>query len=550
MSQLATLFWLRYTVFKNSLTTRGEVARQVLNAVLLLVPLLMSVGIGIALFAALLLVEHFRGPVVSGGMTTVLATLLFLMLISQSTGASSHFDPRRFMLFPIRLSKLYVLNLLSALGEFSMLMILPSMAGMLLGLGFAYGQPLGGLLAFILALLWVDALFICTGMLFAWLLSGRKRSREILFALLIGAMTIGGQLLPRFFMTTTGRGLVHWLLPYRQIIATVFDWTPIGVWSFFFRNLAAGEITTAYVQLLLVCGLWISLAWGAGYALFRRLATSASASSSVNRKSRDGTQSSLHNFLALRLPFVSGQVSAIIAKELRYFGRNPATYLTILSSLIFPLLFFRSGRKGTGLGEGLGWISGWVGYVFLMNLQYFVGLFAYDAAGFRQYLLAPIQWKRLLLGKNTAIWLIVTVQISLVLLGAELLDHNLTAEKVYVAACSSLLAAAIYSTVGNYVSIYFPYRVQFGVPARRRENWSGINLLVQFALLFGVIGLLLLPIGAGYWFKSKGLLYALFALLALASWGMYVWLLERQGKLLEARRFEIAETLTRKTEKV
>jgi hypothetical protein len=92
--------------------------------------------------------------------------------------------------------------------------------------------------------------------------------------------------------------------------------------------------------------------------------------------------------------------------------------------------------------------------------------------------------------------------------------------------------------------------VQFGVPARRRENWSGINLLVQFALLFGVIGLLLLPIGAGYWFKSKGLLYALFALLAVASWGIYVWLLERQGKLLEARRFEIAETLTRKTEKV
>lgn len=550
MSQLATLFWLRYTVFKNSLTTRGDVARQVLNAVLLLVPLLMSVGIGIALFVALLLVEHFRGPVVSGGMTTVLATLLFLMLISQSTGASSHFDPRRFMLFPIQLSKLYVLNLLSALGEFSMLMILPSMAGMLLGLGFAYQQPLGGLLAFVLALLWVDALFICTGMLFAWLLSGRKRSREILFALLIGAMTIGGQLLPRFFMTTYGRGLVQWLMPYRQLISTVFDWTPIGVWSFFFQHLATGEIAAAYVQLLLVCGLWISLAWGVGYALFRRLTTSASASSSANRKGTEVARINLHNFLTLRLPFVSGQISAVVAKELRYFGRNPATYLTMLSSLIFPLLFFRSGRKGTGLGEGLGWISGWVGYVFLMNLQYFVGLFAYDAAGFRQYLLAPIQWKRLLLGKNLAIWIIVTMQISLVLLGAELLDHNLTMEKVYVAACSSLLAAAIYSTVGNYVSIYFPYRVQFGVPARRRENWSGINLLVQFALLFGVIGLLLLPIGAGYWFKSKGLRYALFALLAVASWGIYVWLLERQGKLLEARRFEIAETLTRKTEKV
>ncbi|MBL8208041.1 MAG: hypothetical protein JNM09_27660 [Blastocatellia bacterium] len=550
MSQLATLFWLRYTVFKNSLTTRGEVARKILNALLLLFPLLLSVGIGIALFVALLTVEQFRGPVVSGGMTTVLATLLFLMLISQSTGASSHFDPRRFVLFPIKMSKLYLLNLLSALGEFSMLMILPSMAGMLLGLGFAYQQPLGGLLAFVLALLWVDALFICTGMLFAWLLSGRKRSREILFALLIGFMTIGGQLLPRFFITPYGQSLVHWLLPYRHIISTIFDWTPIGVWSFFFQHLATGETVAAYLQLLLVCGIWLILALGLGYALFWRLATSASASSSTTPKQSDTANPKSSNFMALRLPFVSGQISAIVAKELRYFGRNPATYLTILSALIFPLIFFRSGRTGSGIGEGLGWMSGWVGYVFLMNLQYFAGLFAYDAAGFRQYMLAPIKWSRLLLGKNIAIWFTVTVQIGLVLLGAELLDRNLTTEKVYVAGCSLLISAAIYSVVGNYVSIYFPYRVQFGVPAKRRENWSGIYLLAQFALLVGVIGLLLLPVGVGYWFKSKGLLYVIFALLAIASWGTYVWLLERQGKLLEERRFEIAETLNRKTEKV
>jgi hypothetical protein len=550
MSQLYTLFWLRYVVFKNSLTTRGEVARRILNALLLLIPILLSVSIGITLFVVLLTVEQFRGPVVSGGMTTVFATLLFLMLISQSTGASSHFDPRRFVLFPIKMSKLYGLNLVSALGEFSMLMILPSMAGMLLGLGFAYQQPLGGVLAFVLALLWVDGLFICTGMLFAWLLSGRKRSREILFALLIGFMTVGGQLLPRFFITPYGESFVQWLLPYRPLISTAFGWTPIGVWSFFFQHLATGDTTAAYLQLLIVCGLWISLAWSFGYAIFTRLATSAVASSSATASRAPVDHTAAHNFLALRLPLIPDQISAVLVKELRYFGRNPATYLTILSSLIFPLLFFRSGRKGIGVGDGLGWICAWVGYVFMMNLQYFVGLFAYDAAGFRQFLLSPIQWSRLLIGKNAAIWITVTGQIGLVLLGAQLLDHNLTVEKVYVAGCSLLIAAALYSTVGNYTSIYFPYRVHFGVPARRRENWSGINLLVQFALLFGVIGVLLLPIGLGYWFKSRELLYVAFALLALASWVVYAVLLKGQARLLEERKFDIAETLTRKTEKV
>ena len=214
------------------------------------------------------------------------------------------------------------------------------------------------------------------------------------------------------------------------------------------------------------------------------------------------------------------------------------------------LLLPFAGRRGNGISDGLGWVCAWVGYVFMMNLQYFVGLFAYDAAGFRQYLLAPIKWSRLLCGKNAAIWITVTLQISLILLGAELLDHNLTLEKIYVAGCSLLIAAALYSTVGNYISIYFPYRVHFGVSARRRENWSGINLLVQFALLFGVTGLLLVPIGLGYWFRSKDLLYVSFAVLAIASWVVYAVLLERQSNLLTERRFEIAETLTRKVEKI
>ena len=307
-------------------------------------------------------------------------------------------------------------------------------------------------------------------------------------------------------------------------------------------------ILTAYLRLAVVCSVWTTLAWVFGYQLFTRLATSARASSSSTKVPNGKRAALTRNFLFLQLPLFPGQVAVVIAKELRYFSRNPATYLTIISSLVFPLLFFRSGRANTN-NSNL-WISGWIAYVFAMNLQYFVGLFAYDAAGFRLYLLVPVKWARLLLGKNAAIWLLVTTQISLVLLGVEVLDHNLTLEKLYVAVCSLLIATAIYSTVGNYISIYFPYRINFGVPARRRENWSGINLLVQFALLFGVIGLLLLPIGVAYWFKYRLLLYLLFAVFVVASWVVYALLLERQGHLLAARRFDIAEVLTRKTEKV
>ncbi len=555
MSQLLTLFWLRYTIFKNSLTGRGEVARRIFNAVILTVPLLLSIGIGIGLFVAIVLVPQFRDTVMSGGMTTVQATLLFLMLVSQSTGASSHFDPRRFTLFPLKLSKLYVLHLASALGEFSMLMVLPSMAGILLGLGFAFQRPWSGLLAFILAVLWSSGLFICVGVIFAWLLSGRKRSREIMFALLIGGMTVLGQVLPRLLSTPSGRSLLHWILPYREAIFTVASWTPIGVWSFFFKHITAGEVMVAYSQLFAVCVLWIGLAWGLGYVIFLRLATSAATGSSAQNKEKTlDSQSLKDNFLALRFPFLAEQTATILAKELKYFARNPATYLTVLSSLIFPLIMFRSfsttSTTMARMNERLWWISLWMIFVFLMNLQYFGGLFAYDAAGFRQYLLAPTKWKRVLLGKNIAIWLFVSLQISLVLIGVQLLDHNITLTKIYVAVCSLLILTAIYSNVGNYMSIRFPYRVNFGVARRRDSTWSGVSLLVQLYLLVITSIALFVPIGLAMWLKMTGIHYWLLACIAVLCWGIYLVRLDPQGKRLEMRRFEIAEILTRKAEKL
>jgi hypothetical protein len=553
MSQLYTLFWLRYRVFINSMTTRGEIVRTVLNTLLLLIPVILSIGIGIALFVAIIAIPEFREPVIKGGMTTVLATLLLLMLISQSTGASSHFDPRRYLLFPINLSKLFFLNLLSALGEFSMLMVLPSMAGMLIGLGIAYHSWWGGVLAFSLALLWMVALFICTGMVFAWLLSGRKRSREVFFALLIGAFTATGQLLPRFLSTEYGTELLVGILPYQGAILRLMDWTPIGVWSYFFTELAAGQTSFAFLHLLAVNALWTSLALLIGYIVFKRLATNpkASSASSVKTDIQDIAQLK-RNFIAVRLPFFSRQTSAIFAKELKYYSRNPATYLTALSSLIFPLIMFRSiGNAGRSarFSDSIWIISIWVSYVLMLNLQYFGGLFSYDSSGFRQYLLSPLNWKRLLLGKNMAIWLVVSVQISLIIGLSQLIDRNISQEKLFTAICCSLIALALYSVVGNYISIYFPSPVNFGVPAKRKQNWSGINLLIQFGLLFGVAGLLLLPIGAGAWFRNPVIRYVLFIVFTFGSWVAYFFCLGKQGEKLAARRFEISEAINRKTEK-
>lgn len=561
MSQLLTLFWLRYTIFKNSAVGRKDAARTITNAIVTGMLVLASLGIGTGLYLGMLYVEQLREPAIKGGMTTATATLFFLMLVSQSTGTSAHFDPRRFTLFPVRLSKLYLLNLVSAFGEVSLIAIIPSVAGVLLGLGEALGHPLAGAVALVAAVAWIDALFVLGSLLIAWLLSGRKRKAELIFALVIGLFGIGGQVLPRLFLNGYGESAVKWLRPYLGLAGEALAWTPVGVWSYFFEQVNDGARAAAYARLVAVCAVWTGLAWAVGYAVFRMLATSARASSSAtSRAARAETQAAVEsNLLSLKLPFVSEQTSAIFAKEVRYLARNTATYLTILSALIFPLVLLRSPQRsgpGRHAGGPMSWMDGlwgvmWIGYVFALNLHYFASVFAFDAAGFRQYLLTPLHWRRLLTGKNLAVWLLLTVEITLILCGVFLLDSRLRPERVFFIACSTLIALAVYSTVGNFLSIFFPYRVNYGIPAKRSgEKWSGINFLAQFGLLIGVAALTALPTGVRFLLKSNTAQYATFAVLVVVSWGMYLALLGWQGRLLEARRFEIAEVLTRKSEKI
>ncbi|HYE73011.1 MAG TPA: hypothetical protein VEF04_06765, partial [Blastocatellia bacterium] len=252
---------------------------------------------------------------------------------------------------------------------------------------------------------------------------------------------------------------------------------------------------------------------------------------------------------------ISDQTSAVFAKEMRYLLRNTATYLTIISALIFPLVLFRSPQRASS-GRGFGWADGlvgvlWIGYVFALNLHYFASIFAFDAAGFRQYLLAPLDWRRILIGKNMATWLLLATEILAIICGIYLVDGYISPQRIFFTICSMLIALAIYSTIGNYLSIYFPYRVNYGIPAKRSsEKWSGINFIAQLGLLVGVAALMAVPTGVGFLLKSRLAQYLMFILLVVVTWAIYAALLNTQARALDKRRFEIAEALTRKTEKV
>ncbi|MFN7945155.1 MAG: hypothetical protein U0Z53_07370 [Blastocatellia bacterium] len=562
MSQLVTLFWLRLVIFRNSMTGRREIVSTVLRFVILGGYLLISLLVGLMLFLLMVRMPDTLGGFMANSMGTIFGMLVFLTLVTQATGTSANFDPRRFILFPISFKKLFALNLVSAFAEPVMLTLLPSVAGILLGRGVALGHSWAGLTAFVCAAVWINALFVFVALLTAWLLSGRRRRTEIFFTALIGLFLVGGQLLPRLIDNGAGDGLWELLEPVRHLTGAVLAWTPFGLWREFFDALRLDGPLIAYRQLVPTILIWTGLTWMAGFAVFTRLAVSASTGTSG--LARDAAIAPPSHRMSLKLPFASHQLSVIFAKEITYLLRNTVTWLNTANILVITLIAINPARRSLHNSEGhifehspawAGWSDFWwvtllLSYTFLVNHQHFSAIFAFDSSGFRQYLLTPVRWKRVLLGKNMAACCIVAVQISLILIGTQWFYGGVTLPKLFLAGCTSLTSMALASLAGNVFSIRLPYPADFGVRRRRSQDGYGALIAFLWIILFVMLGgLFALPVLLGWLLKSVLIREAAYLTTAIAAGASYLLCLNRQSRLLETRQFDIAEALTRRTEK-
>ncbi|MFN0121205.1 MAG: hypothetical protein ACKV2V_11960 [Blastocatellia bacterium] len=561
LDRLSTLFWLRYIIFRNSLTGRREVVSTVFRLLVMTGYLFLSIGSGVTIFLLIVLKPDQLGPLLAGSMGTLFGMLVFMTLITQATGTSANFDPRRFMLFPISLRMLFGLNLLSAFSEAVMITLLPTVAGILLGLGVAFDQPLAGFLAFLSAAIWLDSIFVLVALATAWLLSGRTRRNEILFTLLIGAFLVLGQVLPRMIRAGWGTSLSRLIDPWRDDLEHALTWTPFGLWQNFFDLLDLGDSRAAYGKLSLVMFLWTGSMWALGYALFIRLAISPRTSASGVASERDRRLQG--HRLDWKFPFLSDQLSTIIGREVTYLLRNTVIWLNTANVLVITLLALpqAGGARDIAVSGPLNltrnparaallWVWMIVSYTVLINAQYFTAIFAFDGRGFRQYMLAPVRWRRVLFGKNLAVWGMVAAQLALITICWQLFYGGVTPLKLYQIVCAAIISVSLHTIVGNMVSIYFPYPAEFGIRRRRAQETNGMVILFAVFGCGGVVSLALLSTAlvAGA-VRSELAGHALLTLLALIAIVAYWVMLNRHERTLGRRYFDIAEILTRKTER-
>jgi hypothetical protein len=573
VNQFSALIWLKWTLFRNAMRSRKAVLSQIASILGTLAALVFALLIAIVLGAAVYRVlspgaaEHIlaqlppdhpqaaemRKMLQSGFMILfMIFTLLYLMwaTVPLSLGGGSQFTPGRLLLYPISLRKLFAIDFLSELTSIGSIFAIPTIIAVALGAGLG----LSSLWLALLAALFATA---CGISIAKWLstsmsaLMQKRRTRgETLLALVGVVVGLGGAFVGELaiYLSRHGgelRGL-RWTPPGAAAMALTEGLRPGGEGVYAVAILVLATYTLALVFIT--------------YLIARRAALGAGGAKRAASQTRAQIDAIRHT--GWQLPFLSPQISAVIEKEFRYAMRNAQLRMMALMPLVLiGVRLARGNRPGTmselppetalslnsfaAYTEGL-LVAAGVLYVFLILSSLMCNLFAYEAGGMRAFILSPVDRRTILLGKNLTIWFLGFVFCSVLLGVNQLVFHDLSLQALLFAALSFLFFAACLAIIGNWLSIRFPKRLQFG----KRMNASGVTGFLLIPILIGLAIPPFVAVVAGYYARSFAVKYATLALFAALAVALYGLLITGQGRMLARSEQDILEAVSGRNEEI
>ncbi|HEX8557415.1 MAG TPA: hypothetical protein VF668_04910 [Pyrinomonadaceae bacterium] len=551
MSQLWALVWLKWRLLRNSLRSRRAAAGRVAGAVGAAVGLLLSLTLALALGAASYVLSAAAAgapgePVASRAAYVILFfmfTVAFMTwgLMPVALGGGSRFEPSRMLLYPVSLVKLFVFDFVSDLTGLTSVFVAPALVAVGAGVGLGVGRPAAGLAVGLLAVAFGLSLSKLLSAVVGALMRARRTRGEMLLALLGAALGMTGALMGQLVpLLERHAGWLEWA-----------RWTPPGAAAHgLARGLVGGEGVALPASLLTLA------AYAGGCALLayrvaRRTALGLGGGRRGKRAARReaAADERARGYAGWRLPFASEQFSALFEKELRYALRNAQLRVIALMAVGLTVVL-RMGPAGLGrrapwggamtpYAEGAGAVFSVV-YIFMLVSPVSTNLFGYDGSGMRAVVLSPASRRTVLLAKNAALTLVALVLVAVGVFAGGLILGDLTPRTLLFALLAFVTTAALSAPVGNWLSLRFPKRVQFG----KRMNRSGVAGLMLVPVFF----LLLLPpaasVAAGHFAASHAVKYVILAAFALVSVGLYALALPAQGRSLERRELEVLEAVT------
>jgi ABC-2 type transport system permease protein len=253
---------------------------------------------------------------------------------------------------------------------------------------------------------------------------------------------------------------------------------------------------------------------------------------------------------ALRPEILSGPVGAIFMKELRYFYRNSMLMMNVFMPLILIVFFSLSsvGPRRTGGRQFLAPFGGdlaypaAVAYLVLLTMNYFPNSLAYEGRGIERLFLAPIKFRDVMLGKNLFQGALLALEAILALALVTALGHP-PSLVILLATWSALVFAALIDLgAGNWLSLQFPRRFEFGV---RRQRPSGLTVFITFAQFFVTMGVIAAAAFLSISFVGWWLLPIVYIALSAGALAIYRLILNATTKQAIVQRDELLEQLSR-----
>ncbi len=532
---------LRWRIFRNALRSMsakldllGLILSSVMGGIFVL-----SVGFGLGV-ASYTLVAHGRPGYLALPMLAVFLFWQFVPVLLATSGSA--FDFRNLLRFPLRFPVFFALSLAYGLSD-------PAAVGSLIWLAcIAWGIGLARLELLPVALL-VLSVYAAMNLLlnraiFTWLerLLARRRAREAFLAVFLLAL-FSFQL-----FVAVGTRWQKRFEPYVVAAMPLLKLLPPGLAGKALDGAALGKISDLGFSVFLL------LVYSLGFVLLleRRLHAQflgedlgeTQAPIAVARAAPLAAAPSA-SLVSRLLP---GRVAALLEKEVRYLTRNTAVMLSLLVPLIL-ILFFAvtwSTPRQRGQSPFPRWpelvFPGAVAYMLIIVTPFAHNSFAFEGKGVQLLFVAPIRLRDVLLAKNLTLGLVLILETALVWLEVALLKGPPSA----LAVTSTLLALAFFMLahflVGNWLSLQFPRRFEFGQFKRRVSGATMFIGLVAQLVLLGLAALILLVARV---LGQMWMVPVIFLVLSATSLAAYVSTLDTFDRFADSRREALLTELCR-----
>lgn len=262
-------------------------------------------------------------------------------------------------------------------------------------------------------------------------------------------------------------------------------------------------------------------------------------------------------FLEWSLPWVSNQSAALALATFRSMVRAPETKMGLIMPFVMVLIFGsmllrRTEPKWTMLEP---FVPTGLAFLILFGmLQIALNQFGSDRDGFRALILLPAKRKRLLLAKNLAL-LGLSLGIQLVMALVLACFQRFAASWIAAGVFQFLTGFLLLSMIGNWASIFAPYRVAHGSLKRNRIGKSIFLVVLVVHLLYPLAMIpIFLPPAVELLLKTAGIHTGLpvsllvSALMLGLTWLIYQSVLDVQGRQLQHREKDILRVVTQEME--